>query len=210
MKTSISTNHPALNELRKAVNQQFGRTLTSLTDFELLSVAIETQTGEHLNTDTLRRLWGIRHDAYQSVRESTLNILTKYVGHESWDTFCEHLRHVNKVESDLSATKRHIRAQDMQAGEEITICWQPNRICCLKFEGDDKWQVLRVEQSHTLCTGDILCFSEIVEHQALCATSLIRNGQTLGAVRLGIDDGVSFLNYYNHKNNNLDAIPVGI
>lgn len=199
MKTSISTNHPALSELKNAVSQHFGHPLTSLTDFEQLAIAIENKTNAHLNADTLRRLWGIRHDAYQSVRESTLNIFAMYVGYESWAAYCEHLRHENKVESDLTAKKRYIRARDMKAGEEITIGWQPNRVCQLRYEGEDKWQVVRVEHSHTLCTGDILCFSEIVEQQTLCATSLVRNGQTMGAVKLGIDNGVRFISGYQQR-----------
>lgn len=192
MKTSISTKHPCVVSLRKDVENIFNHTLTSLTDFEQLASAIENVTHEHLNTDTLRRLWGVRHDSYESVRLSMLNILSQYAGSQDWDDYCEHLRKESNTESDTTAEKRVVRASDLCIGDEVTLCWLPKRVCRIRYSGDNTWQVAHVEESHTLQEDDTFACAEIVECETLYATGLTRNGQQLGAVRLGIDNGVRF------------------
>ena len=55
---------PELQYLLELVEKQYGRKLSTTTDFESLSVIIEKATGDLLSSSTLKRLYG--HSVYLS------------------------------------------------------------------------------------------------------------------------------------------------
>ncbi len=190
MKTSVSTSHPGVKSLQHSVQSKFTRPVTTLTDFEQLAEAVEAVTGEHLNADTLRRLWGVRNDGYATVRLSTLNILSRYAGCADWQTWCEKIRKDGKVESETTEERRLVRSADIETGQEVRITWLPDRLARLRYEGDNRWTVVESANSHTLQAGDTFRCSEIVEGETLYGEALTREGQVYGAVRIGIDRGI--------------------
>ena len=193
MQTSVSTSHPVLSQLIATVSEKYAQPLNNLTDFEQLAFSIENITHQHLNADTLRRLWGKRHDAYKSVRLSTLNILAIYVGCADWDDFCERVRQNSNIESEPSEERKTIYAADMNKGEKIRISWQPNRLCSLQYLDNQIWQVVEIENSHILQVGDTFCSAVFVDGETLYAEQLKRGEKCLGAVRLGIDNGIKIV-----------------
>ena len=101
----MSTNIiPELNWLLELVKKEYGRDISTTTDFESLSVIIEKKTGELLSSSTLKRLYG-----YVSLRpiprKSTLDILARYVGWKSYDNFLEDLRMNPQFNSSYFSTK---------------------------------------------------------------------------------------------------------
>lgn len=190
MQTSVSTDHPSVASLREAVAAVFRHPLDTLNDFEQLGVSIEDKTRCHLNADTLRRLWKVRHDAYGTVRLSTLNILSEYVGYADWSAWCEHLRQEGHTESETTAGRRCVYAADMNTGDEVKIGWRPDRTAVLRYAGERYWEVTAVENSRTLQQGDRFCCAALTEGEVLYADNLMRNGVPAGAVRLGMDNGI--------------------
>ena len=67
--------------LQTEINRTFGRTVTSMFDFELLAEKI------HLSTQTLRRFYG-KIDKDKQLSAASLNLICQYIGFADWESFC--------------------------------------------------------------------------------------------------------------------------
>lgn len=76
--------------MREKVHERYGRRLATTTDFESLSMTVENEIKERISTSTLKRIWNYISDV-SSVRESTLDILSRYVGFNGFSHFCEYI-----------------------------------------------------------------------------------------------------------------------
>lgn len=72
-------------ELCREVERQLRRKLKTHGDFDYLAEQIEKRTGEMLSSNTLMRLWGYRSSV--TARQSTLDILSRFVGYEDYTHF---------------------------------------------------------------------------------------------------------------------------
>ncbi len=66
-----------LIQLRQAVEETFGQTPGSPTDFDKLSLQIQTFTKRKLGVSTLKRFWGYVRSDY-NVTYTTLSVLARY------------------------------------------------------------------------------------------------------------------------------------
>ena len=73
-------------KLLSAIEQEVGKKVATPKDFEWLADKVETRTKEHLSESTLMRLWGYRTGV--STRQSTLDILSRFLGYADYVTFC--------------------------------------------------------------------------------------------------------------------------
>jgi len=185
--------HPTVERLKQSVAAQSARQPASLADFEQLSAAIEEATGDHLNTDTLRRLWGAKRDSYRSVRLSTLNILARYAGCKDFADYCERQRREAQTESETTRERQTVYAADTEQGTEVVIGWQPDRVCRLRYKGGEQWEVVSAENSRTLQAGDVFRCAAMTAGEVLYGEKLLRDGKEQGAVRLGMDTGIVFI-----------------
>lgn len=64
-------------------------------DFENLSESILEKTGEKLSVTTLKRCWG-RAARQSNLSATTLDILSQYIGYESWRNYCTQPLHIKK------------------------------------------------------------------------------------------------------------------
>lgn len=69
--------------LRHCVEESANHRIKTSTDFTFLAGVIQERLGETVATSTLKRLWGYV-DGYASTRESTLNILARFIGYPDW------------------------------------------------------------------------------------------------------------------------------
>ena len=76
-----NTYNQHLNRLQTEVNRCFGKTVTSVADFELLSEKT------HLSTQSLRRFFG-KIDKNKRLSNSSLDLICTYVGFADWQSFC--------------------------------------------------------------------------------------------------------------------------
>ena len=70
-----------INRLQNEVNRSFGKTVTSIADFEELSEKTR------LSTQTLRRFFG-KIDKEKQLSTASLNLLCNYIGFADWQSFC--------------------------------------------------------------------------------------------------------------------------
>ncbi len=76
-----------IEQLRQAVEQTIGRKMVSPKDFNFLSEDIYERLHQNISTSTLKRVWGYVQQ-YATIRRSTLNLLSQYVGYDDWEQFC--------------------------------------------------------------------------------------------------------------------------
>ncbi len=83
---TMTTNEQDIIRLRQAVEQTAGRPMLTPKDFDFLSANISERLKETVSVSTLKRLWGYT-SSYATTRTATLDILSRYVGHDSWEEF---------------------------------------------------------------------------------------------------------------------------
>lgn len=194
MKTSVSTLHPVFYQIKKDIENKEGHAMETQRDFELLCDNIKEVTHDSFHVDTLRRLWNKRHDAYETVRISTLNILSRYLGFSDWAAYSASIKQDSDT-SEPTEGQKVLHSSDFCENAIITLAWLPNRVCKLRLITPEtgEWEVVEVENSHTLLSGDIITATYIVEGEVLYIGKIIRNGAETGAARIGLDKGVRFI-----------------
>lgn len=90
----MDASEQALQQLRDALEASAGRQMCVPRDFERLSEQIFAKVHAKVSSTTLKRLWGYLKDGSMP-RESTLDILSQFLGHSDWQAFCSSLRKEN-------------------------------------------------------------------------------------------------------------------
>lgn len=191
----MSNKHiPELNYLLSEVEKKYGRRVATSTDFESLSVVIEHQTGELISSSTLKRLWGyVRLNP--TPRISTLDILSRFVGHRDFRYFCQSLIE-SKVYSSTFFSSRCMVTSDLSVGQTIVIGWAPDRIIKVRYCGN---HLLEVQESlnSQLKAGDMFELTEIILGYPLFISRILRDGKYTPSYIAGQNGGINMLNIEN-------------
>lgn len=179
---------PELSFLLSEVEKKYGRTISTSTDFETLSVVIEHQTGELISASTLKRMWG-----YVSLtptpRIATLNVLARYTGHSDFKAFCTNLKDSDIYSSTFFSSK-YIAVSDLQKGAEVTVGWAPNRLVTIRYLGDFNFEVINSANSQLKPT-DRFELSEIIIGYPLFISRILRNGEYTPPFVAGRQGGIN-------------------
>ena len=134
---NIKADIPQIALLKQHVEKSIDFSLTTHGDFVRLSAGIEFTMREHMSESTLERLWGYSTRRYDTVSERTLNVLARFVGLRSWEHFCQSISTASG-ESELF-TGSTINTSDLEVGSRIRIGWPPDRICVIRYLGDNRF-----------------------------------------------------------------------
>ena len=149
-KTSVSRSAKELANLRDDIRKRAGfqdKTL-SPSDFDFLESDIKKELPQAaINAKTLKRFFGYDKTPESSfVRLYTLDVLSQYVGYESWNAYLEHLQLLEGSGSgDFKGEE--INVDDLSFGETLQIAWQPNRESTLKYLGNQQFEIIETENS---------------------------------------------------------------
>lgn len=163
-----------------------GHDVTTPHGADYLRNDIEAVTGEHLSLNTVKRLVG--NLPYESSpRAVTLNIISRYLGFNSWQLFQEYLS--GKI-SGFDTEEGFIDMTTQPPGRLVKIRWEPARSISIKHLGEGKYVVSESINSK-LRSEDIIYLSQIAEGFPLMVKLVERNGKVLGnyiaARKQGID-----------------------
>lgn len=148
---NIKTDIPQIALLRERIEKSIDFPLNTHGDFLRLSAGIEFTLREHMSESTLERLWGYSTRRYDTVSVRTLNVLCRFIGIHSWEQFCESLSSEGH-ESELF-TGSTINAADLAVGTRIRIGWLPDRMCTVRYLGDNRF-VAEETLNSTMQSGD--------------------------------------------------------
>ena len=148
---NIKTENPKIALLRLQVEKSLDFPLCTHGDFVRLSAVIGYALREHMSESTLERVWEYSTRHYETVSVRTLNVLSRFAGFQSWDHFCK------SIDSGCSDSELFsgvtLLTKDLKPGALVKIGWQPNRMCVVRYLGDNRFVAEKTENS-TMQEGD--------------------------------------------------------
>lgn len=136
--------------LRKDIEKEVGRSISTPSDFNFLSLKLKSKMSESPSESTLKRLWGYVADG--SMRsKSTLNSLCRFLGYSDWNNYVEHLMRDSRVESGFLNTSS-ISTDNIQPGDSVEVMWNPDRRIVAEYMGNSRF-VVRECKNATLTVG---------------------------------------------------------
>lgn len=152
----MTVNPQHITLLRQLVAESADHPLNTSNDFIFLSGEIQGRLKETLSTSTLKRLWGYV-EGYTTVRPYTLDILARFVGFPDWETFVSDYCEVDSVQSSHRVANPSLYANELTAGDQVEICWNPNRRCLLAYQGNSLFSVSESENAKLGAGETFLC-----------------------------------------------------
>lgn len=189
---NINRQIPQIVELQKRVVRRYGKKLAVHADFMDLAAEIGMMLRLHISESTLERVWGYSTRGYDTVSLHTLDVLSQYAVGCNWENFCQMLRMESGCESELFNVE-HISANELSVGDRIRIGWLPDRLCEVRYLGDNRFVAEHCENSK-LQVGDTFSCLQFVLGQPLAMNDLCRNCTLLGhAYIVGQKNGLTTL-----------------
>lgn len=133
---NFESNIPQIAVLRKRVEERFGKPLTIHNDFVMLVSDIELVLREHISESTLERVWNYSTRGNGTVSLRTLDVLAQYCANCLWFEFCKGLDDEQGIESEVFNVES-IESCSLSSGMRLRIGWLPNRLCVVRYLGDN-------------------------------------------------------------------------
>lgn len=188
----IKRNIPQIYALRQSVELRFGKKLAVHADFQTLVAEIEMEQRLHISETTIERVWGYSTRGYETVSLHTLDVLSQYASGCYWDEFCKFLRNEANCESAFFNVE-HIATNELSVGERLRIGWLPNRICEIRYLGENRFVAEHCENSK-LQTGDTFICLQFAFGLPLTMNDLRRNNELIGTTYMvGQNNGLTSL-----------------
>lgn len=188
----IKRNIPQISALRQHVERRFGKKLAVHADFQALTAVIETALRLHISETTLERVWGYSTRGYDTVSLHTLDVLAAYAEGCSWEDFCKLLQEGTNCESEYFNSE-HIDSSELKEGDRLRIGWLPDRICEIRYLGENRFLAERCENSK-LQAGDTFSCLQFTLGHPLTMTDLCRDNALLGPTYVvGQKNGITTL-----------------
>ena len=148
---NIKSDIPEIARLKEKVEKCIDFPLSTHGDFLRLSAGISFTLREYISESTLERLWEYSTRHYYSVSLRTLNVLSRFIGYHCWDEFCKYLC-AESAESQLFEANT-VNTKDLPVGAHIKLGWLPDRICIIRYLGDNRF-IAEETHNSTMQPGD--------------------------------------------------------
>jgi len=181
---------PEIEELKRLVEDRYGRRLETTTDFEVFSLYAAKKTGRDISPSTLKRLWGYVNDSHKP-RVFTLDILAQYIGHHNFNEFTEWLQSSVRYNSAFFDAPQ-ISSGDLTEGAKIEIGWSPNRKLMLMYLGDSQYEVVESKNSK-LQVGDKFTTGCFIKGQPLFLPFIQRGDERTTSFVAGRNGGLTIV-----------------
>lgn len=185
---------PEIEELKSLVEQQYGRILSTTTDFEEFSLHLAKKQGNSVSASTLKRLYGYVHSDHKT-RIVTLDVLARYIGHRNYTAFVSWLKTSTRYNSSFFKANQLV-SSDLEKDTEVAIGWSPNRLLHLRYLGDSGYEILSSENSK-LQEGDRFVTGCFIKGQPLFLPYIERDGQHTASFVAGRNGGLTIIDIIN-------------
>lgn len=139
------------------IERKAGLKARTPSDFNYLTEIIISSTNEMLSSTTLKRLWGYISGS-ETIRNSTLNLLSKYLGYKDWDDF---------ITANYKKNFDVVYATELGKDSHLDIFWDPNRKIRIKHLNDNTFVI--EEQINTIFKkGDTFKCPFFILNEPLC------------------------------------------
>ena len=186
---SMQKTSPEISELKKRIEDNLKRKMRTPNDFIFLVGAVWERTRQTISPTTLKRLWGYI-DGADETRNSTLDILSTFLGYDNWDGFT---MDIGQESNSDPVTSPHIKAEDLSVGDRVFVSWKPDRRCTFRYLGEMKFIVEAAENSK-LKVGNTFLASLFILGEPLYLSELVQGNNPPVAFVVGNRDGLCELN----------------
>ncbi|MDE6288692.1 MAG: hypothetical protein K2M00_07920 [Muribaculaceae bacterium] len=163
-----------------------GCDVTSSAGATILCHDIESVTGERLAVNTVKRLTGVLpYDNYP--RASTLDIIARYLGYESWRNYKLGMIPPN---SQFDSKGQFTNMAHLPEGRRVKITWEPGRVLVMTHRGDGLY-IVDESINGKLRAGDLLQLTTIRVGFPFIAVDVERDGLSLGEYTAARDTGIT-------------------
>lgn len=145
-----------IERLKAAIEQSVMRPIRTSKDFEYLYDEIHNRINKTVGVSTLKRLWGYI-DGYQSVRESTLDELCRFMGFPDWHTFVADHCNVESEQTSHRVVSATLPVEDIGVSERVLIEWNPDRQLLLNHHGGGDFTVVEAKNSKVVAGDSFRC-----------------------------------------------------
>ena len=187
---TIKSDIPQICALRERIEKKIGKPLNTHSDFVELTSLIELELRQHISESTLERVWNYSTRGYATVSLRTLNVLSNFATENNWNFFCDLLNKENNIESQVFNLEV-ISTEDLCVGDRIRIGWLPNRLCIIRYLGENHFIAEECDNS-TMKKGDTF-----VCHQFILGKELVMSDfrQESKIYIVGKEHGITTLNF---------------
>ncbi len=185
-----------IEELKRLVEERYGKTINTSTDFDELSLYLSRAIGESISTSTLKRLWNYVNDTHKP-RVSTLDVLSRFLGHSDYASFIVWLKTSVKYNSSFFNVKQ-LQSSSLSVGCKVEIGWSPNRYLLLKYLGDNIFEVESAENSKLLA-GDRFATVCFMHGYPLFLSCVERDAESIGSFVAGRNGGLTMVKILSEK-----------
>ena len=186
----MKVNNNQLEDLKRLVGEATMLSPATSADFERLHAQMLERCHEAVGVSTLKRLWGYI-EGYATVRESTLDVLCRYVGYPDWHTFVADYCQVESVQTSHRVLSATIVADQLQVGAILKIGWNPGRRLLLRHDGGGHFSVLEAHNSKVK-VGDTFHCDHFILHHPLYVDNLHHADEGPTPFVLGKQGGLTF------------------
>lgn len=122
---------------------------------------------------------------------TTLNALSRYIGHPDFSRFVAWLKTSPCYNSSFFNADQ-LMSSDLRCGDEVEIGWRPNRMVRLEYLGNSRYTVIESRNSKMLF-GDIFVTGCFIAEQPLYLPFLERDGERTPPFVAGRNGGLSIV-----------------
>ena len=181
-------------QLRTDIETALKKKLQTPKDFEFLRERIYARQHILVSRTTLMRLWGYV-DEEVTPRKGTLDILSKFLGYQDWESYQENASLPKEQQSSPVMSRKLNVNSDLYIGERLRLTWQPDRVCDVEYLGELSFRVIASENTR-IQPGDTFQCSLIIEGEPLYLDNLRKGDGSSSAETIayvcGKKTGVNF------------------
>ena len=166
----MQTTKPEIEKLKRCIEENLNRKIATSTDFIFLSGAVWDRTHETISSSTLKRLCGYVK-GYDKMHDSTMEILSHFLGYNSWDDFLDKTGRESDSDPVLSP---HVNTENLTVGNRVKVSWMPNRRCTFRYLGEKKF-IVEDALNSKLKVGNTFYCDLFILHEPLYLSNLIQN-----------------------------------
>lgn len=190
---NFESNIPQIAVLRKRVEERFGKPLTIHNDFVMLVSDIELVLREHISETTLERVWNYSTRGNGTVSLRTLDVLAQYCADCLWFEFCKGLDDEQGIESEVFNVES-IESCSLSSGMRLRIGWLPNRLCIIRYLGNNRFIAEHCENSTMRDGATFSCLQFSLGKEALLTDFKQNESEASGnSYAIGLKNGLTTL-----------------
>lgn len=177
-------------ELRKKIEEAYGKQVKYSQDCEALAMAIEERTGQRLGVSTLKRMFGFVGE-HVVPRGSTMDIIAQFLGYKDMTDMARQTGEAYDI-SMFTPVDKEIESAELEEGTQIQFSYDPKRLVIMTYIGDNFF-IINESQNCKLQKGDKVRISHLAIGFELLASEVIRGGENLGAYHAAKEGGLTSL-----------------